>query len=303
VTVLITGESGTGKEVVAREIHDRSADRHGPFVAINCAAVPEQLIESELFGHEKGAFTGASTRRIGKFEAAHKGTLFLDEIGDMSLVTQAKVLRVLEDKSFQRLGSNESISSDVRIISATNKNLEDEVEAQKFRADLFYRLAVVSIQLPSLRDRLEEIPELIQHFLNTYSLIYKKKVNRVSKDALQKVLDYHWPGNIRQLKNFVERAVVFADTEELTLNDLPAELQAKAVTNKFDSNKNFNDIFDVDYSEAKKAFERLYIENCLNQTAGNITQAANRMGIHRQSLQHKIKELGLTKKFIKVDSE
>jgi transcriptional regulator with PAS, ATPase and Fis domain len=299
VSVLITGESGTGKDVIAREIHSRSIDRQGNFVAINCAAMPEQLIESELFGHEKGAFTGAASKRVGKFEAANRGTLFLDEIGDMSLITQAKVLRVLEEKSFQRLGSNDSISSDVRIISATNKDLEREVDAQRFRADLFYRLAVVTIHLPALRERKEEIPELLHHYLKTFSLIYKKKVSQISKDAMNIFLEYDWPGNIRQLKNFIERAVVLSESEELTLNELPLELSVKAVSKQHTDNDNFNNILNIDYQEAKKTFDRFYIENCLNQTSGNITQAAYRMGIHRQSLQHKIKELGLTKKFTK----
>jgi DNA-binding NtrC family response regulator len=298
VSVLITGESGTGKDVVAREIHMRGSEREGNFVAINCAAMPENLIESELFGHEKGAFTGASSKRIGKFEAANKGTLFLDEIGDMSLVTQAKVLRVLEDKSFQRLGSNESLSSDVRIISATNKDLEREVEAQRFRADLFYRLAIVTIHLPPIRERKEEIPELVHHFLSTFAVIYKKKVLRISKDAMNQFLNFEWPGNIRQLKNCIERAVVLSETEEITLNELPSELLSKPRVSQLDiENDYLNSMMSVDYQEAKKAFERFYIENCLKETSGNITQAALRMGIHRQSLQHKIKELGLTKKF------
>lgn len=298
VSVLITGESGTGKDVVAREIHARSADREGNFVAINCAAMPEQLIESELFGHEKGAFTGAASKRIGKFEAANNGTLFLDEIGDMTLLTQAKVLRVLEDKSFQRLGSNEFLTSDVRIISATNKDLEKEVEAQRFRADLFYRLAVVSIHLPPLRERKEEIPELVHHFLSTFAVIYKKNVTGVSKDVMNLFLGFEWPGNIRQLKNCLERAVVLAEFEEITLSELPLEISGKPKINQvIIGNDHLNNMMNIDYQDAKKAFERFYIEHCLNQTSGNITQAALRMGIHRQSLQHKIKELGLTKKF------
>lgn len=303
VSVLITGESGTGKEMVAREIHRRSTDRKGPFVAINCAAMPEQLIESELFGHEKGSFTGANVRRIGKFEAANHGTLFLDEIGDMSLVTQAKVLRILEDKSFQRLGSNESISTDVRIISATNKDLEKEIEQTRFRSDLYYRLCVVTIQLPPLSERKEDIIELIHHFCKTYSVLYKKEVKGVSTDALKALLSYPWPGNIRQLKNLIERAVVLSDSEEITLNELPDEMTVKQLksndTNDFDHLK---ELLLMDFTGAKKEFEKLYIENCLMQTSGNITQAAAIIGIHRQSLQHKIKELGLTKRFV-IDRE
>jgi DNA-binding NtrC family response regulator len=299
VSVLITGESGTGKEMVANEIHARSAERKGPFVAINCAAVPEQLIESELFGHEKGAFTGAGNRRIGKFESADKGTLFLDEIGDMSLLTQAKVLRVLEEKKFQRLGSNETLSTDVRIISATNKNLQSEAENNTFRADLYFRLAVVSIELPPLRERKEDIPFLSQSFCSNYSLLYRRNISAISTQALQVMLEYNWPGNIRQLKNCLERAVVLAESEEITLNDLPKEILVKADKNKVSDHASYSsELFSLEFQEAKKAFERLYIERCLEQTSGNITQAATLLNMHRQSLQHKIKELGLTKKFV-----
>jgi DNA-binding NtrC family response regulator len=299
VSVLITGESGTGKELVANEIHSRSSERKGLFVAINCAAMPEQLIESELFGHEKGAFTGAGNRRVGKFESADKGTLFLDEVGDMSLITQAKVLRVLEDRKFQRLGSNDTLSTDVRIISATNKNLEKEVENNTFRADLYFRLAVVSIELPPLRDRKEDIAFLSQAFCSNYSLLYKRNVSSISTQALNVMLEYNWPGNIRQLKNCIERSVVLAEGEEITLKDLPKEILAKV--NRIKENEQITDAIDLlsmEFQEAKKAFERLYIERCLDQTSGNITQAAALLNMHRQSLQHKIKELGLTKKFI-----
>jgi DNA-binding NtrC family response regulator len=299
VSILITGESGTGKELVANEIHSRSFERKGPFVAINCAAMPEQLIESELFGHEKGAFTGAGNRRIGKFESADKGTLFLDEVGDMSLITQAKVLRVLEERKFQRLGSNDTLSTDVRIISATNKNLEKEVENNTFRADLYFRLAVVSLELPLLRDRKEDIPFLSQSFCSTFSLLYKRNISTISTQALNVMLEYDWPGNIRQLKNCIERAVVLSESEEITLKDLPKEVLTK--TNKNKESEEVSDkgeLLSMEFQEAKKAFERLYIERCLERTSGNITQAAALLNMHRQSLQHKIKELGLTKKFI-----
>lgn len=300
VSVLITGESGTGKELVANEIHSRSSERKGPFVAINCAAMPEQLIESELFGHEKGAFTGAGNRRVGKFESADKGTLFLDEIGDMSLITQAKVLRVLEDRKFQRLGSNDTLSTDVRIISATNKDLEKEVEQNTFRADLYFRLAVVSLELPPLRERKEDIAFLSQSFCSNFSMLYRRNVNAISTQALNVMLEYDWPGNIRQLKNCIERSVVLAEEEEITLKDLPKEILAKISKNKESevSSSDTAELLSMEFQEAKKAFERLYIERCLDQTSGNITQAAALLNMHRQSLQHKIKELGLTKKFI-----
>lgn len=303
-SVLITGESGTGKEVVAKEIHARSRAKAGPFVALNCAAMPEELIESELFGHEKGAFTGAAGKRIGKFEAAHKGTLFLDEIGDMSLSTQAKVLRVLEDKMFTRLGSNESVSSDVRILSATNKDLEKAVEQEKFREDLFYRLCVVGINLPPLRERKTDIPALAQVFCDRYSVAYKQTPLKISRPVLKALLEYDWPGNVRQLRNFIERAVIMSENEEITLDALPKEMFGKAASGsglaqegESKEGESISVSLDLDFREAKKEFERKYIEKCLDQTAGNITQAATMLGMHRQSLQHKIKELGLTKKY------
>ncbi|HWP42646.1 MAG TPA: sigma-54 dependent transcriptional regulator, partial [Blastocatellia bacterium] len=303
--VLITGESGTGKEMVAREIHSRSRASAGPFVALNCAAMPEELIESELFGHEKGAFTGAAAKRVGKFEAANNGTLFLDEIGDMSLATQAKVLRVLEDKSFQRLGSNETVSTDARIISATNKDLEKEVEAQRFRGDLFYRLCVVAIHLPPLRDRRSDIPALAQAFCNRYALAYRRSPMTISKPALKVLLEYDWPGNVRQLRNFIERAVVLAEGDEITLDGLPEEItrkqqEDKAIARSDDAEDqdSINIPLSLGFKDAKREFERRFIERCLDSTSGNITQAASMLGMHRQSLQHKIKELGLTKRFI-----
>ena len=300
--VLITGESGTGKEVVAKEIHARSA-KTGDFIAMNCAAMPEELIESELFGHEKGAFTGAAGKRIGKFEAANKGTLFLDEIGDMSLSTQAKVLRILEDKRFQRLGSNETLSSDARIISATNKNLEREVEMKNFREDLYYRLCVVNINLPPLRERKSDIPVLAQVFCNRFSFAYRRHALSISKVALKALLEYDWPGNVRQLRNCIERSVVLAEADEITLDVLPQEILGKYEQKEsLFSNADLIEVsVALDFKDAKKEFERKYIEKCLDQTSGNITQAAAILGIHRQSLQHKIKELGLTKKFILSD--
>lgn len=303
VSVLITGESGTGKEMVAREIHARSRARSGPFVALNCAAMPEELIESELFGHEKGAFTGATGKRIGKFEAANKGTLFLDEIGDMSLSTQAKVLRVIEEKKFQRLGSNDLISTDARIISATNKQLDKEVEQQRFREDLFYRLAVLSLTLPPLRERKTDIAALAQAFCERYSVAYRIGPLRISKPVLKVLLDYSWPGNVRQLRNVIERSVVLADGEEITLDVLPQEIASKQLQEgaMVDIAEGINIPLSLNFKDAKREFERKYIERCLENTSGNITQAASMLGMHRQSLQHKIKELGLTKRFISTE--
>ena len=299
VNVLITGESGTGKEEVAREIHSRSRVGSGPFVAVNCAAMPAELIESELFGHEKGAFTGAAGKRVGKFEAADKGTLFLDEIGDMALETQAKVLRVLEDKSFQRLGSNETITSNARIISATNKNLRQMSEESQFREDLYYRLCVVQLSLPPLRDRKADLPLLIESFVKRFSLAYSRGAVSISKDALKAMLDYSWPGNVRQLKNCLEHAVVLSESECISLDVLPQEILGKPL--KMQENGVADDLISIPFSEdfknARREFERKYIERCLERSSGNITRAAADLGMHRQSLQQKIKELGLTKRF------
>lgn len=299
VNVLITGESGTGKEEVAREIHARSRVGAGPFVAVNCAAMPTELIESELFGHEKGAFTGAAGKRIGKFEAAINGTLFLDEIGDMGIETQAKVLRVLEDKNFQRLGSNDTITSNARIISATNKKLDKQAEQGKFREDLYYRLCVVQIELPPLRERKSDIPALIDSFTHRFSMVYRSSPLTLSKEALKVLLEYDWPGNIRQLKNCIERAVVLAENEQITLDVLPQEILAKPLKSKDVELQDDSIVVPVgeDFKDARKEFERKYIEKCLERSSGNITRAAAILGIHRQSLQQKIKELGLTKRF------
>jgi DNA-binding NtrC family response regulator len=299
VNVLITGESGTGKEEVAREIHARSRVGSGPFVAVNCAAMPVELIESELFGHEKGAFTGAAGKRIGKFEAANNGTLFLDEIGDMGFETQAKVLRVLEDKKFQRLGSNETIVSNARLISATNKNLEVLAGEGKFREDLFYRLCVVQIELPPLRERKSDIPALIEFFTNRFALAYRSAPLTIPKDVLKVLLEYEWPGNIRQLKNCLERAVVLSEDEQITLDVLPKEILGKPLKSKDVEVSNDSIVINLgeDFRDARKEFERKYIEKCLERSSGNITRAAALLGIHRQSLQQKIKELGLTKRF------
>ena len=300
VNVLLTGESGTGKEMVAREIHSRSRNPSGPFVSVNCAAMPGELIESELFGHEKGAFTGASGRRVGKFEAANGGTLFLDEIGDMSQSTQAKVLRAIEEKTFQRLGSNETLSTEARIISATNKPLEKEVELGRFREDLYYRLCVVRIGLPPLRERKSDIPALAHAFCQRFSLAYKTKPQRMSKDALKVLLEYDWPGNARQLRNCIERAVVLSDSEEISIDALPEEILSdpKRVRPTAQVPEGITVSRSLDFRSAKKEFERQYVEYSLDQAGGNVTKAAAALGMHRQSLQHKIKELGLSKRFV-----
>jgi DNA-binding NtrC family response regulator len=303
VNVLLTGESGTGKEMVAREIHSRSRNPSGPFVSVNCAAMPGELIESELFGHEKGAFTGAAGRRVGKFEAANGGTLFLDEIGDMSLSTQAKVLRAIEEKTFQRLGSNETLSTDARIVSATNKPLESEVESARFRADLYYRLCVVKVNLPPLRERKSDIPALAHAFCARFSLAYKSKPLKISKEVLKVLLEYDWPGNARQLRNCIERAVVLSDNEEIKIDALPEEILSEQRRGP-PSAKPTDGITvsqALDFRSAKREFERQYVEYSLEQAGGNVTRAAAALGMHRQSLQHKLKELGLSKRFVLDD--
>jgi DNA-binding NtrC family response regulator len=308
ITVLLRGESGTGKELVARAIHDKSASRrHGQFIAMNCAAMPSELIESELFGHEKGSFTGAATQRKGKFELANGGTIFLDEIGDMSLNTQAKLLRVLEERKIERLGSSHSIPVDVRVISATNVDLEKAVEAGKFRSDLYYRLRVVQINLPPLRERASDIPLLANHFLKNYATKYSLKCTEIGQAALSKLTAYHWPGNIRELRNVIERSAVLADGTTLHVNDLPEEINEKHKSAEVAVALSDGDILPIpyldDYREARKAFERAYIERCLLETGGNVTRAAEKVGMHRQSLQQKLKDLGLTRRYVASEED
>ncbi|MEW6001400.1 MAG: sigma-54 dependent transcriptional regulator [Nitrospirota bacterium] len=224
-TVLILGESGTGKELVARAIHYNSLRRSKPFTAVNCAAIPENLIESELFGYEPGAFTGAMARSIGLFESTNGGSIFLDEIGDLPLLTQSKILRVLQDKEIKRIGSRESIKIDVRIISATNRDLEKEIIKKNFREDLYYRLKVITIELPPLRERKEDIPELVNFFIKKYNQEFGKRIKGVAENAIKAFMEYHWPGNIRQLESVIERAVLMCEADMITLKDIKSELR------------------------------------------------------------------------------
>ena len=308
VTVLIRGESGTGKELVARAIHESSAQRRkGAFVAMNCAALPSELIESELFGHEKGAFTGAAGQRKGKFELADGGTILLDEIGDMSLSTQAKLLRVLEERSVERLGGSQPISIDVRVISATNRDLAAAVAAEKFRSDLYYRLRVVEINLPALRERKEDIPQLANHFLRGYATKYALKCTSIGSGAMARLVAYDWPGNVRELRNAIERSAVLTEGDELRPEDLPEEIRARRVEvvrstpSDSETDEALNVPYLADFREARKEFERAYLERCLVETGGNVTKAAERVGMHRQSLQQKLKDLGLTRRFVSAD--
>lgn len=308
-TVLVRGESGTGKELVAREIHERnSARRNESFVAVNCAALPSELIESELFGHEKGAFTGAAARREGKFEQADGGTLFLDEIGDMSANVQAKLLRALEERRIERLGGNESIPVDVRIVSATHRPLEQEISNGNFRADLFYRLRVVTIDIPPLRERREDIPLLAETFLRIAAERYELPQRALSQGTLKKLLEYSWPGNVRELKNTIDRAAIMADGEEISVRDLPDEVTAGMSKGTLadgddDTSDGLRVPFTADFREDRREFERRYITRCLEHTQGNVTRAAEILDMHRQSLQHKLRQLGLGRRYVSVGGE
>ncbi len=297
VTVMLLGENGTGKEIAARAIHEMSSRKNFPFVAVNCAAMPDELIESELFGHEKGAFTGALETRIGKFQLAHQGTLFLDEFGDMSAKTQAKLLRVLEERKFARLGGNHDIEVDVRVISATNKNLELAIQKQEFREDLYYRLKVVDIHLPPLRERKEDIILLTYRFGEQFSQKYNKGSFQIDSEALKAFERYSWPGNVRELRNLLEKQMVLSPDAILRLNELPTNFQE---TPAHSSTVADTIEYHLPFKDAKKnwiyTFERHYIERKLFEFKGNISQTAQALDMHRQSLQQKLKELGLQAK-------
>ena len=304
-TVLVRGESGTGKELVARELHDRSTARSGgAFVAVNCAALPTELIESELFGHEKGAFTGAAARRRGKFEQANGGTLFLDEIGDMSANVQAKLLRALEERRIERLGGDESIPVDVRIISATHRALEEEIAEGNFRADLFYRLQVVTIDIAPLRERPEDIPLLAEAFARQTAEHHRLPERPLSRDALRKLMEYDWPGNVRELRNAIERAAIMSEGAELNALDLSEVPAQRSPSEPVDVVANGNLVvpYTSDFRDDRREFERRYIARCLEESGGNVTRAAAVLGMHRQSLQHKLRELGLGRRYVAVSA-
>jgi len=284
--VLIYGESGTGKELVARALHAASLRCNGPFVEVNCAAIPEELIESELFGHVKGSFTGATEDKIGKFQKADGGTLFLDEIGDMSLRTQSKVLRVLEEQRFEPVGSNQAVSADVRVIAATNKNLEQEIARGAFRQDLFYRLNVIPFYVPPLRDRKEDIAILARHFLNEFSSAYGKKTGELSDTAMDILLRYPWPGNVRELRNLVERLVIVCPQARIEPHHLPPELFRGVAESPLQPYSTLH--------EARSAYEREFILRKLQEHRWNMTQTASALGLERSHLYRKMKSLGIT---------
>ncbi len=284
-TVLITGESGTGKELVANALHQNSNRKNGPFVAINCAALHEQLLESELFGHERGAFTGATSLRRGRFEQADGGTLFLDEIGDMSPATQAKILRVLQEGQFERLGGDTTITVDVRLVAATHKDLEAMVAEGTFRQDLYFRLNVVPINLPPLRERTEDIPELAHHFLRRYAQKNRKDIKGIDPQALQLLVRHTWPGNIRELENCMERAVILCPGEVITPAELPPQLQPAKTPSQAAAPPTTG--------LTLREMEREMIRTTLETTGHNKSRAAKILGIARQTLLNKIREYGL----------
>src|SRR5437016_2353066 len=303
-TVLVRGESGTGKELVARELHERSTTRSGgAFVAVNCAALPTELIESELFGHEKGAFTGAAARRKGKFEQANGGTLFLDEIGDMSANVQAKLLRALEERRIERLGGDESIPVDVRIVSATHRALEEDIIDGKFRADLFYRLRVVTIDIAPLRDRREDIPVLADTFARQAAERHGLRERPIGREALRKLMAYGWPGNVRELRNTIERAAIMSEGSELVEIDVAQSPTSKTPETDAAANGNLSVPYTSDFRDDRREFERRYIARCLEESGGNVTRAASILGMHRQSLQHKLRELGMGRRYVAVGAQ
>ncbi len=286
VTVLIQGESGTGKELIARAIHYNSPRKGGPFTAINCAAIPETLIESELFGYEPGAFTGANHRKIGLFEASNKGTLFLDEIGDLPLLMQTKILRVLQDKEVRRIGGKDSLKIDVRIVAATNHDLEKDVPAGRFREDLYYRLRVVTLNLPPLRDRKEDVPALALFFLDKYNRDFGKCVKGLADSALRAMLEYHWPGNIRQLEAVVERAVLMTDSDTIQLKDIKDELRIRAEKSLLDM-----DIPDegINFEE----MERELLKKAMVKSNNVAARAARLLGMSYKTFWYRLEKFGI----------
>jgi two-component system nitrogen regulation response regulator NtrX len=282
--VLIYGESGTGKELVARALHAQSRRAGAPFVEVNSAAIPEELIESELFGHVKGAFTGATAAKKGKFELADSATLFLDEVGDMSANLQSKVLRVLEEQRFEPVGSATAITVDVRVIAATNKRLDSEIEQGNFRADLFYRLNVIPFELPPLRERLEDVPLLVEHFNQKFSRAYGRKPKQFSGEVIEELQNYSWPGNVRELKNTIERVVIMHPGVKISASDLPphGKEEPPAASFRFPS-----------FKEATDAYHREFIQKKLVEAEGNVSRAAELMGVDRSHLYRRMRALGI----------
>jgi len=282
-TILIRGESGTGKELIARAIHELGSRNKGPFIATACGAIPETLLEAELFGYEKGAFTGATTQHKGRIEMAHQGTLFLDEIGDISPKTQVDLLRFLQEREFRRVGGKELIKVDTRIIVATNKNLEEMIKKGTFREDLYYRLNVITIEVPPLRERKEDIPLLAEHFLNKFNIENRKNIEKISEDAMNRLIEYDWPGNVRELENAIEHTVVISKGSEIEINDLPMNLGEKIYSKIAKTDLHLDTV------------EKEHILCVLQFCAWNIKKTAEVLGINRVTLYNKIKKYGLEK--------
>lgn len=285
-SILITGENGSGKEVVARLVHQKSRRANKPLIEVNCAAIPEELIESELFGYEKGAFTGASSRKLGKFDLANEGTLFLDEIGDMSLKTQAKILHILEERKFERVGGSKTIEVDVRIIAATNKNLLDEINKGNFREDLYFRINVIPLHVPPLRERKEDIPILANEFLQRFAKEQNLEEKKITPEAMEILVNYSWPGNVRELRNIIERLVIMTRESVITREDVTRSLKG-ATSPPTD----LTDLFNLDLKEAKEKFEQQYLAHKLAQFGENISRTAEAIGIERKYLHRKLKNL------------
>jgi DNA-binding NtrC family response regulator len=287
-SVLITGESGTGKEIIATLIHSKSNRSKGPMIKVNCSALSENLLETELFGHEKGAFTGAVASKKGRFEMSNNGTLFLDEIGELSMRLQTKLLRVLQEKEFERVGGEKTIQTDFRLISATNRNLAGEIEKGNFREDLFYRINVVPINSVPLRERKGDIPTIINYYLKYFCDDVKKPLITASDEVLKILSEYEWKGNVRELKNLIERLVVLSGVNIIEVDDLPNEYKTKAIPRDY--------LEELDYQESKRNFEKAYFEKVLKENNWNISQTASKINIARKNLQIKIKQLEITKK-------
>ncbi len=294
-TTLILGESGTGKELIAKTIHYNSPRKDMPFVPVNCGAIPEDLLESELFGHEKGSFTGAIAARIGRFEMAHKGTIFLDEIGDMSPALQVKILRVLQEREFERVGGAKTIKVDVRVIAATNQDLEQAMEEKKFRKDLYYRLNVIPIILPPLRERRDDIPLLIDHFLNLFIKKKKKQIDGISTDAFNALINHDWPGNVRELENMMERLIILKGKGTITIKDLPEKVLKSGNVKALPPSSSIMDIPEggIDFNNLTDSFERELIKRAIEKSGGVKNKAAQLLGINRTTLIEKMKKKGM----------
>jgi transcriptional regulator with PAS, ATPase and Fis domain len=305
--VLIRGESGTGKELVARAIYQHSERKNRPFLAINCAAIPETLLESELFGYEKGAFTGAGKRRIGKFEQCDKGTILLDEIGDMSLATQAKILRVLQEGEFERVGGNETIRTDVRVLTSTNRKLEQLIKQGEFRDDLYYRLKIMTIALPPLRKRKEDIKDLTEYFFHLYNRQLGTGVSHMDPSVFEKLMSYHWPGNVRELANTINRSLILCKGEVITAEDIIFDIEGEAPSfaNEEELENTLAKMLDPFYTDILQYWgkgihanlldkiEKFLVRKALAETKGNQVQAARLLGISRNTLRHRIEKYNL----------